>query len=118
MKPLPTDFAEYRRRRRLARLASLVLALVLGRLLWALVVLASRDDPTRALAMVPYVPIVGLGALGGVVLGRLWRWSFAARPVVQSLDPTPGEVYGIPELDEPPRRHVGLSGDVQAPRRW
>jgi hypothetical protein len=52
------------------------------------------------------------------VLRRVWRRSFRARPVVQSLDPTRGEIYGIPELDQEPQRHRGLSGDEPPPTRW
>ncbi|HEY3546042.1 MAG TPA: hypothetical protein VGK17_08100 [Propionicimonas sp.] len=118
MKPLPTDVAEYHRRRRAARIVTLVVLLVALRPLYRVVLIGSRQDESRAFAMVPYVQLVIVAILGGIALVTVWRRSFHARPVTLSLDPTPGEIYGIPQLDEPPARHRGLSGEVEPPVRW
>ena len=116
MRPLPTDFAEYRRRRRLARLVTLAVVLVAVALVQLLVLLMHAGE--QRLAMIPYLGLVVLAAVGGFALVKVWRWSRRARPVVQSLEPTAGEIYGIPELDAPPDRHQGLSGEVKPPTRW
>ncbi|HEY3438972.1 MAG TPA: hypothetical protein VGK35_14900 [Actinotalea sp.] len=118
MKPLPTDVAEYHRRRRAARIVTVVVVLAALRPLYQVVLIGTRHDELRALAMVPYILLVIVAILGGVALVKVWRWSFHARPATLPLDPTPGEIYGIPQLDEPPARHRGLSGEVEPPVRW
>ena len=117
MRPLPTDFADYRRKRRRARLATFVLGLVAARTIYLMVTILRQGGDTRA-AIVPYLGLAAVGVLAWFVVAPMWRRSYAARPVVQSLNPTPGEVYGIPELDADPQRHQGLSGQVDPPTRW
>lgn len=87
-------------------------------LVYLIVRIVGRDGDDTRVAMLPYLGLCLLGAVAWYVVRPRWLASFAARPRVQSLDPTPGELYGIPELDEPPQRHHGLSGDDKPPVRW
>jgi hypothetical protein len=117
VRPLPTDLVEYRRRRRAARIATLLVA-VLAAFAVASIVAIMREGGDTRIAMVPYILLLWLGVLAWLVVVPLWRRSYAARPVTLPVDPTPGQVYGIPELDEPPRDHRGLSGQEPPPTRW
>ena len=117
MRPLPTDFAEYRRRRRRARLATVIVGLAAANAVLVMVVTVRQGGDSRP-AIVPYLGLVMLAVVAWFVVVPLWRRSAAARPVVQQLDPTPGQVFGIPELDADPQAHQGLSGQVDPPTRW
>lgn len=70
------------------------------------------------MSVLTFLLLAGAVVVGALVLTRLWRRSYRLRPAVLPLDPTPGEVYGIPELDESPRPHRGLSGLEPPPTRW
>jgi len=118
MRRVPTDFAEYHRRRWRARLLTLAYALAGGYLAYAVVRTLTGSDGINPFGLIPFLLLLALAASARRTLGHAWRRSFAARPVTQSLDPTPGEVFGIPELDRPPGRHRGLSGEEQPPTRW
>jgi len=116
--PAPTDVAEYRRRRRLSRWASLVAAVIVGYLALATGAALLTEGGPDPVGLIAFLLLAAALAVSWNVLGRLWRRSFAARPVTLSTDPTPGEVYGMPGLDDPPRPHRGLSGEEQPPTRW
>ena len=118
MRPVPTDFHAYRQLRRRARAASPAFLLVATLLGYQLVIFIGQDGGVNPFAMIPFLGLCALACAAWFVLGPLWRRSLAARPVVQSLDPTPGDIYGIPELDAPARRHTGLAGDDPPPSRW
>lgn len=118
MRRVPTDFAEYHRRRWRARLLTLPYALAGGYLAYAVVRALTGSEGINPFGLIPFLLLLALAASARRTLGHAWRRSFAARPVTQSLDPTPGEVFGIPELDRPPGRHRGLSGEEQPPTRW
>ena len=118
MRAVPTDVAEYHRLRWRARRATLAVLLVAAWLVYRMVRIVGQDGDDTRLAMVPYLGLCLLGAVAWFVVRPRWLASLAARPRVQTLDPTPGELYGIPELDEPPQRHRGLSGVEKPPVRW
>ncbi|HWS58569.1 MAG TPA: hypothetical protein VN257_08520 [Actinotalea sp.] len=118
MRPVPTDFARYRRLRWTARGATVGVALLIAALVRVTVVLAGLEPEVSRAAILPFLLLCATLVAAGRLLWTLWRRSFAARPVVQSLAPTPGEVYGIPELDAEPPRHRGLAGEVDPPTRW
>jgi len=113
----PTDFAGHRRVRRRARVVTLLAALpILGTAASAAAMLAAGGD-TRP-GILPFLATFALMALAWPVVVPAWRASRDARPVVQSLDPTPGEIHGVPELDTPPREHPTFTGAVDPPVRW
>ena len=56
--------------------------------------------------------------LAGLLLWWAWRRVAEVRPVVLPLDVSVADAVGIPELESEPRPHLGLSGRVDAPRRW
>ena len=114
--PAPTDIVEHHRLRRHARLATLAFLLVGARLCYVLLVLVR--GPSKPFAMVPFLGLAVLAAIAWPVLGRLWRRSAAHRPVTLSINPGPGELRGVPELDEPSGPHISLSGRVDPPTRW
>ena len=118
MRPVPTDFAAYHRLRWRARLLTLPYLLVGGFLGYTVVRSLTGGEGINPFGLIPFLLLLALAASAWRTLGHAWRRSFAARPVTQSLDPTPGEVFGIPELDRPPDRHRGLSGQDQPPTRW
>lgn len=118
MRPAPTDFARYRRLRWRARWATLGFGWAVVVLVRATVLQATVDSDASRWAIVPFLVLCGALGAGWVVLGALWRRSYAARPVVQTLDPTPGELYGIPMLDDDLPRHRGLTGETEVPTRW
>ncbi len=113
---VPVDVLAYRRLRRRARLASLGFALVATWLVYLVVVMSGRDDPRAAI--LPYLLLCGLGAAAWWILRAVWKRSFAARPVVLSADPGPEALIGVPELDQPPRPHQSLTGEIDPPARW
>lgn len=113
---VPGDVLAYRRLRRRARLVSLGVALVAVWLVHLVLVMSTRDDPRAAI--LPYLLLCGLGAAAWWILRAVWRQSFAARPVVLSADAGRGALLGVPELDEPPRPHRSLNGDIDPPARW
>ena len=117
MRRVPTDFAEYHRLRWRARLLTLPYLLA-GYLAYLVVRALTGGEGPNPFGLIPFLLLLALAASAWRTLGRAWRRSFAARPVTQSLDPTPGEVFGIPELDRPPDRHRGLSGKDRPPTRW
>ena len=112
----PTDLVEYHRLRRRARLATLAFLLLAARLVYLLMTLVS--GPAAPLAFVPFLALAVLAAVAWPVLGRLWRRSAAHRPVTLSINPGPGELRGVPELDQPSAPHIALSGEVDPPTRW
>ena len=119
MRPVPTDFAAYRRARWHARLVTAAAVVVVGYLAVQVVLRAVSDDALlRASAawFSLWLGVVGIGAWRA--LDRVWRRSYRLRPVVQQLHRTPGEIYGIPGLDEETPRHRGLSGEDRPPTRW
>jgi len=118
MRPAPTDFARYRRLRWRARWATLVIGFVVVVLTRAMVLQATVDSDTSRWAVLPFLLLCGALGAGFMVLRALWRRSYAARPVVQTLDPTPGELYGIPMLDDDLPRHRGFTGETDVPTRW
>ncbi len=113
---VPVDFVAYRRLRRRVRLASLGFALVATWLVYVLVVLVGLSD--SRMAIVPYLLLCGLGVTAWWTLRGMWRRSRAARPVVLSADAGPGALIGVPELDQPPRPHRSLTGEIGPPARW
>lgn len=115
MRALPVDRVPYLRARAIARVATVVTLVLAGYAAFRMVVLAASGNP---FAMVWFLMLVAVTWVGGVGLFRAWRRSRSLRPVVLSVDPTPGEVYGISELDQPPQPHRSLSGEVEPPRRW
>ena len=119
MRPVPTDFAAYRRARWRARLVTAVVVAVVGYLALQVVLRAISDDALLRASGAWFLLWTGVLGIGGWrALDRVWRRSYRLRPVVQGLHRTPGEIYGIPELDQETPRHRGLSGDEQPPTRW
>jgi hypothetical protein len=84
----------------------------------SLVQLARSEGQTRATAGFVFFVLVLAGGAAGYGVFVLWRRSYAARPHVLPLDATPGQVVGVPELDEPSGRHLGLGGEQEPPTRW
>lgn len=116
---LPTDPEEYLRRRGHARAATALWAMFLVPQVASLVQLARSDSTqTRATAGFVFFVLVLAAAVTGYGVLTLWRRSYAARPHVLPLDATPGQVVGVPELDEPSGRHLGLGGEQEPPTRW
>ncbi len=116
---VPTDRLGYLRLRWRARVVTVVVAVPFGLMLAELVVRARSDDPFLHKSAAWVFFQLGLYSIvGALVLWFTWRRSFHARPVVLRHDAGPGETMGVPELDEPPRPHVGLSGQVEPPSRW
>lgn len=115
MRALPVDRVAHLRARAVARMATTVTLGLGGYAAYRMLGYAAGRD---RLAMAWFVVLLWVAAAGFVVLRSLWRRSRSLRPVVLSADPTPGEVYGIPALDEAPRPHTALSGELEPPRRW
>lgn len=115
MPPAPIDFAEYARLRRRAWWATLGVAVGLTPLVRKCLIAAAEHDPV---GVVPFAVLAALLVPAFVVLRRVWRASGAARPVVQTLDPTRGEILGLPELDVPSAQHRTFSGEQKPPVRW
>jgi len=117
--PLPVDRVEYRRLlwRSLVGTAVLAVPLVLG-VTQIVTLVASDDGDTRPAAFVfLFLSLYTIAAVWWAV--RLWRRSFAARPVVLAVDATYAEQVGVPGLDDPaPARHRSLSGEQELPPRW
>src|SRR5665647_1783830 len=90
MRRVPTDFAEYHRRRWRARLLTLPYALAGGYLAYAVVRALTGSEGINPFGLIPFLLLLALAASAWHTLGHAWRRSFAARPVTQSLDPTPG----------------------------
>ena len=107
---------EYRRLRRRARFATLAFVLVAAQLAYLTARAAGESDPRPAI--LPFLALCALTATAFWVLRSMWLRSFAARPAVLPVDPGPGALRGLPELDEPSGRHIGLNGEVEPPRRW
>ena len=115
MRALPVDRVAYLQARAVARAATSATLALGGYAAYRMVGYAVSGD---RLAMAWFVALLWVAAAGFVVLRSLWRRSRSLRPVTLSADPTPGEVYGIPALDEAPRPHTALSGEVEPPSRW
>lgn len=119
MRPLPTDRAAYRRLERRAILWTLVFGLavvtlavdVVGRFLLS-------DGFDRRMGVVPFLLLAAVLVAAWFVLRPMYREAAAARPVTLPEHPTPGQIYGMPELDDPPRRNRALSGEEDPPKRW
>ncbi|EYR64157.1 hypothetical protein N866_14975 [Actinotalea ferrariae CF5-4] len=118
MRPVPTDLVAYRRARRVARVATLVVVLVVVDLTIATVQQLVGPGGVNPFGTLSFLLLAGAVAGGFVVLSRLWRRSYRLRPVTLSTSPTVGELYGMPELDAPPRPHRGLNGQDPPPSRW
>ena len=118
MRLMPTDFAEYHRLRRRARQLTVAFLLPAGYCVYRMGVALGREGPERKEGIGSFFAICVLAALAWWLVVPAWRRSFAARPVVLPLDPTPGQMYGVPELDDPPRRHTAFSGEIEPPTRW
>lgn len=115
MRALPVDRVAYLRARAVARAATIAALALGGYAVYRMLGYAASRD---RLAMAWFVVLLWVAAVGFVALRSLWRRSRSLRPVVLSADPTSGEVYGIPALDEAPRPHAALSGELEPPRRW
>ena len=100
------------------RWASLASAVVVGYLALATGVALLQPGGPDPFGVIALLLLAGVLVVSWYVLGRLWRRSYQARPVTLSTDPTPGEIYGMPELDEAPKPHRGLSGEEIPPTRW
>ncbi|MBU4216154.1 MAG: hypothetical protein KJ792_16070 [Actinobacteria bacterium] len=106
---LPYDIRAYHRLRWRARAATLVLglpAVLLGARL------VGQPSPFLFVSLSLYVIVAGWGVV------TAWRTSYRARPHVLRDDDLPGARIGVPELDEAPRPHLGLHGDIDPPARW
>ena len=97
----------YVRRRSIARLATLGSLLIAGWLIYLMV--RVLNGPVRPVALILWMLLAAHVALSAVVLWRLWSCSKAARP---SPLTTPGE--DVPERGP----HLGLSGQIEPPKRW
>ncbi|WP_449385174.1 hypothetical protein [Cellulomonas soli] len=117
--PLPTDPVEYQRRRRRAWVWTVLGTLVLSNFAVSLLHYALSDDPQERLAgafaffLCALVLIVVAAGLTVV-----WRHAWRARPHRLPEGAAPGMAAGVFELDLPPEDHIGLSGEVEPPRRW
>ncbi|MGV8977546.1 MAG: hypothetical protein ACOH17_05830 [Cellulomonas sp.] len=116
VQPTPVDRVAYLQLRRRARVASGSFLVVGVWLFYRMARLAS--GPTNPLAIIPFLALAALGVLASVVLRRMWRHSFAARPVTLRLDPDTGEFVDPAAAEEPPRRHRTFTGEAQPPQRW
>lgn len=119
MRALPTDRAAYRRLERRAVGATAAFAVVVAVLGVDAVVRFRLEDPSqRRLGVITFLLLAAVLVAAWIVLRPMYRAVAAARPVTLPADPTPGQVYGIPEMDEPPRRNRALSGEEEPPKRW
>ena len=117
--PLPVDRLEYRRLLWRSRMVTAVLSapFVVGVL--QIVALAGSDGDSRRSAALVFLFLGLYTIVAGWALFRVWRRSFAARPVVLAVDATHAEQIGVPGLDDlPPGRHRSLSGEQELPQRW
>lgn len=117
--PLPTDQVEYRRRRRRAWVWTVAGGLVLSNFALSVLHYALSDAPQE---QVTGAYAFFLGALVLIVVGAgltaVWRHAWRARPHQVPEGAAPGMAAGVFELDLPPEDHIGLSGQVDPPRRW
>ncbi|MGN8245501.1 hypothetical protein ACTHAM_002624 [Cellulomonas soli] len=113
--PLPVDRARYLRLRWQARAATAVACLLVAPVLLEVLRAARSGDRAGALWLLNLALVV---AGAGAVVAAMWKRSFAARPHVLPVDAGPGQAAGVPELDEPSGRHLGLGGDQEPPSRW
>lgn len=119
MRAVATDRVEYRRLERRALLATAGFVLVAGVLVVdAIGRYRLEDGLERRLGIVPFLLLAAVVVVAWLVLRPMYRAAAAARPVTLPVDPTPGQVYGLPELDDPPRRNRALAGEEEPPRRW
>lgn len=107
--PLPYDIRAYRRLRWRARAVTVTLAVpaMLG-----VSTLVSNPTPFVFVYLSLYLIVAGWG------IWTVWRTSYRARPQPWLADQGPGARLGVPELDEPPRPHLGLTGEQPPPTRW
>lgn len=73
------------------------------------------SEGVNPLGLVPFLLLCVHLALGRLVLGHAWRNVSATRKAEEALDPT---LERVPQLEEPPRFHRGLSGEDEPPTRW
>jgi hypothetical protein len=106
---LPYDIRAYHRLRWRARVATV--ALLLPAIPLA-VQLAATPTAFFFLYLALYLIVAGWG------VATVWRTSYRARPHPLRDGDLPGARVGVPELDEAPRPHLGLHGDVDPPTRW
>lgn len=106
---LPYDIRAYHRLRWRARVATAVLALPAAALGTQL---AAQPSAFVFLYFSLSVILAGWGVV------TVWRTSYRARPYPLRDGDLPGARMGVPELDEAPRPHVGLHGDIRPPDRW
>jgi len=117
--PVPDDRDLYHRLRWQARCITVVAAIPFALMLSTLVTLAGAEDPQLHAAAGLIFFMLGLYTIGAAAaLWWAWRRSYRTRPVVLPLDAGPGAAMGVPELDAPPRPHLGLNGEVPPPQRW
>lgn len=116
---LTADREEHRKRRRTARLLTVAVCGHQTLLVADMVARATSDsDDLRRSAAFVFFLLGVTSILLGMLLWWAWRRVADVRPVVLHLDATVAEAVGIPELESQPRPHLGLSGQVEPPRRW
>jgi hypothetical protein len=114
-RPLPFDQIAYHRLRWHARIGTALLALPALYLTSALVAALRSGSGGAALSLV----YLGLYLLLGIgAAWPLWRRSYRARPHPLLRDAGPGAAAGVPEIDRPSGRHLGLDGRTAPPTRW
>ncbi|GAA3821437.1 hypothetical protein [Cellulomonas soli] len=117
--PLPTDRGEYRRRRRHAWVWTVAGILVLSDFAVTLLHYALADDPQeRVTGAFAFFLCALVLIVVGTGLAAVWRHTWRARPHQVPEGAAPGMAAGVFELDLPPEDHIGLSGQVDPPRRW
>lgn len=107
--PLPYDIRAYRRLRWRARV---VTVLLLAPAVPGVSMLVSAPTAFVFVYLSLYLMLAGWG------IWTAWRTSFRARPQPWLAEQGPGARLGVPELDEPPRPHLGLTGERPPPTRW
>lgn len=116
---LTADRLEHRRRRRTALLLTAAVcghqALLVADMMAR--VTSDSDDLRKSAAWLFF--LLGVTSiLAGMLLWWAWRRVVEVRPVVLPIDATVAEAVGVSELESAPRPHLGLSGQVELPRRW
>jgi len=105
---LGPDLEDYRRRRRTATVAPVVVVAVVASFGLDAVRVLSQGGDTR-FGIIPYFLCVGSAVVGGVLVVPLWRRAREARRIAM---PEP------PAAEPEPRPHLGLDGSAAPPRRW
>lgn len=103
------DLRTYRRRRRTAVRATVLVAGFVGNFAVSAAMVLHEGGDTR-FGIIPFFLAIASAAAGAPLLVRLWRSALDARRA--TLPPPP------PEPEPEPRPHLGLSGQVPPPTRW